>query len=340
MEMFDAMEGLPHNPVVVDNFVKAYSYINRPTYKKIVASISGGADSDIVLDICTRCDKDLKIDYVWFDTGLEYQATKEHLEMLEEWYGISIKKIRAKVPVPVSCKKYGQPFLSKKTSDMIERLQNNDFKWEDEPFEVLYEKYPKCKSALRWWCNAWGNDSQFNIRHNKWLKEFMVANPPSFKISSKCCKYAKKDLIHNVIKENNYDLNIYGVRKAEGGARATAYKSCFDTNIGECDEYRPIFWYSDSDKADYEEACGISHSKCYTEYGLKRTGCCGCPFGRKFEEELAIVEKHEPKLFKAINNIFKDSYDYTRRYKEFANKMERQKKNGIHQMSLFDGEEV
>lgn len=50
---------------------------------------------------------------------------------------------------------------------------------------------------------------------------------------------------------------------------------------------------------------------------MTRTGCAGCPFGSKFEEELEIIEKYEPKLHKAINNIFKDSYEYTRQYREF-----------------------
>lgn len=82
-----------------------------------------------------------------------------------------------------------------------------------------------------------------------------------------------------------------------------------------------MFWYKDSDKSEYEEKCGVTHSKCYTEYGLKRTGCAGCPFGREFEQELEIIKKYEPKLFKAVNNIFGDSYKYTRKYKKFCEEM-------------------
>ena len=49
--------------------------------------------------------------------------------------------------------------------------------------------------------------------------------------------------------------------------------------------------------------------------------CSGCPYGRDFEEELKIIEKYEPKLYKAVNNIFKDSYEYTRKYREFYREM-------------------
>ena len=123
---------------------------------------------------------------------------------------------------------------------------------------------------------------------------------------------------HKFIKNEGYDLNIFGVRRAEGGIRQTAYKSCFDENGEGYDNYRPLFWYTNLDKNNYENNYAIKHSRCYTEYGLKRTGCAGCPFGRDFEQELQIIEKYEPKLFIAVNNIFGDSYDYIRRYKEFC----------------------
>ena len=46
--------------------------------------------------------------------------------------------------------------------------------------------------------------------------------------------------------------------------------------------------------------------------------CAGCPFGRDFEFELEVIEKYEPKLYRAVNNIFGDSYAYTRKYREFC----------------------
>ena len=310
----------PRNQVIGDNLIKAWSKINSTRYKKIKCSVSGGSDSDIVLDICHMCDIDHKIEYVWFDTGLEYQATKEHLKYLEEKYGIEIKPYKAIEPIPSSCKKYGQPFLSKRVSDYMSRLQKYDFCWEDRPFEELIKRYPKCKTALQWWCNKWGENSRFNIDRNKWLKEFIIQNPPHFKISDKCCKYAKKDVGNQCLQNGKYDLDIIGIRKFEGGVRATAYKNCFDETDSGYDNYRPIFWYKDKDKKEYEDSYNVVHSKCYTEYGLKRTGCAGCPFGRNFEEELRVIEKYEPKLYQAVNHIFSDSYTYTRKYREFYKK--------------------
>ena len=91
--------------------IKAYNKINSDTYTKISCAISGGADSDDMMDICYLCDNDKKVAYVWCDTGLEYQATKDHLKYLEEKYGIDIIRIRAAKSIPTSCREYGQPFL-------------------------------------------------------------------------------------------------------------------------------------------------------------------------------------------------------------------------------------
>lgn len=84
-----------------------------------------------------------------------------------------------------------------------------------------------------------GKESSFNIAYNQFLKEFMVQNPPNFKISNKCCHYAKKNTASIFKKRGKFDLNIYGVRKAEGGARRTAYKTCFSSDVDGCDDYRP-----------------------------------------------------------------------------------------------------
>lgn len=322
----------PKDEVIGDNLIKSWAKINSPKYKKILCSVSGGSDSDIIIDICNKCDKERKVDYVWFDTGLEYQATKDHLKYLEEKYNIKIKTAKAIKPIPVSCREYGVPFISKHVSEMISRLQKHNFQWEDQEFDVLVERYCNwsekrqkwvgCYSALLWWCNQ-NRTIRLNIDNNKWLKEFLIVHPPTeIQISNVCCKYAKKNVAHKYVADGNYDLSITGIRRAEGGARASKYKNCFSEGIGGCDNYRPIFWYKNGTKEKYDDHYKVKHSDCYEQYGLKRTGCAGCPFGREFEQELEVIKKYEPKLFKAVNNIFGKSYEYTRQYRVFCKTME------------------
>jgi 3'-phosphoadenosine 5'-phosphosulfate sulfotransferase (PAPS reductase)/FAD synthetase len=330
----EILESLPRNITIVDSFTKAESLLCKGKFKKIVVSVSGGSDSDLIVDIVTRLN--IKATYVYFDTGLEYKATKEHLTYLEQRYGIEIARIRSKCPVPLAVKRVGQPFLSKQVSEYIARLQKVNFKWEDRPYEELVKEYPNSVSALKWWCNYKGEDekpSMFNISRNKWLKEFLIGNPPTFPISNRCCDLAKKQSVEC----NEHILDVVGIRKVEGGVRA-GHNTC--VTFGHHNIYRPIFWYSQADKEEYEQFADIQHSECYTEYGLKRTGCAGCPFGRNFEYELEVLKEHEPNLYKAVCNIFKDSYEYTRKYKKFCERKEnlcKREKIG-YQLNIFDYE--
>lgn len=336
MEVFNLEEEIEK----IDNYqVAKYLMVTNnkiKEYDDIMVSISGGSDSDVILDMFTKLDKDKKIKYVWFDTGLEYKATKEHIKCLEQKYNIEILKEKAIKSIPISVKEYGQPFLSKNISEMIGRLQKYNFDFANDgnkDFEELALKYPKCKSAIKWWCNCNGmnekgeRDSRFNIFGRRFLKEFMIENPPTFKISQKCCKYAKKDVAKNFLKENKIQLNVHGVRKSEGGIRATSYKNCFNSKKTEYDEYLPLFFFLDSDKEYYKEHFNLKNSDCYEIWGFKRTGCAGCPYNPNYKEELRQVGIYEPNMHKACISLFGDSYKYTDAYKEFRdNKKAEEKK--------------
>lgn len=56
----DVIESCPNNQTVINNVIKAYHKINSDAYSKISCAISGGADSDVMLDICYKCDNDKK----------------------------------------------------------------------------------------------------------------------------------------------------------------------------------------------------------------------------------------------------------------------------------------
>lgn len=311
-------------------FAKGCTYL-QPYNMPIMCGISGGSDSDVLLDIIVKLCAHTQVDVrpVFFNTGIEMQATLNHINYLRERYNIQIEEVKARKPVPLACKQYGVPFLSKYVSDMISRLQRYDFKWEDESYEVLVERYPKCKGALRWWCNMNGESSSFNISANSKLKEFMIKNPPQFKISNKCCHYSKKLPSEEYCKSNDIKMVVLGIRKAEGGIRSTAYKSCYSDCRSSYNSWRPLFWFTDADKQEYVRHNRIVHSDCYKLYGLSRTGCAGCPFGRDFETELQVLKKYEPKVYKAVMNIFGDSYEYTRAYMKFK------KRGGAVHKKLF-----
>ena len=83
---------------------------------------------------------------------------------------------------------------------------------------------------------------------------------------------------------------------------------------------RPLYYFSDSDKAWYKEYDGIRYSDAYEVYGLKRTGCCGCSISARAVEDLEKIRPYEPNVVKAAWNIFGDSYRYREAYDEYKAK--------------------
>lgn len=310
------------NLTIVDSIAKTKSILNGYVNKTVRVAYSGGRDSDDVMWLLKYCGYD--VIGVFYDTGIEYSATHAHIDYMRS-VGFNIETIKAVRPVPTSNRKYGHPFISKQVSDMLERLQRHNFDFKSDgnlPFDTLYRKYPKCKSALRWWTNTHFGHSN-NISWNSGLKEFLIEYGLDFKVSGKCCDGAKKLPIKLYAKKLNVDLMILGIRKAEGGTRTKRYKNCYvehstSYNYG---LYFPLFWWKKVDRDFFDGVLNIKHSDCYSTYGLERTGCFGCPFGLDFEKELRVIENYEPRLFNAAKNIFDESYSHTRKYREFRDKL-------------------
>jgi 3'-phosphoadenosine 5'-phosphosulfate sulfotransferase (PAPS reductase)/FAD synthetase len=321
VSILDVLKDAPRNLTIEDALTKCYSVLKD--HERVVASVSGGSDSDVIMDLIIRCGGKGKTRFVFFNTGLEYEATKEQLNFLRDKYDVEIEVIPPIKPIPLCVRQYGAPFWSKHVSEMMMRLQRHNFKWEDEPFDVLLQRYPGCKVALQWWCNEHREKSPYNISRVRLMKEFVVANPPTFKSSNKCCHYAKKEPAKRFVETADCDLNCNGMRKAEGGSRMFRISSCYTSSLGGADQYRPIFWFSDADKAEYEAHYGVTHSDCYKVWGMKRTGCAGCPFGRNYEQELELAKQYEPKFYAAMLKVFGESYEYRRQFEAFR---EEQKK--------------
>lgn len=81
-----------------------------------ICSYSGGSDSDIMIDIIERTRKAFNlpaVKYVFFNTGLEMKATRDHVKRISEKYGVEIQECRPKINIVQASRKYGIPFVSK-----------------------------------------------------------------------------------------------------------------------------------------------------------------------------------------------------------------------------------
>lgn len=322
-----------------------------------ICSYSGGSDSDIMLDLIERTRKIFPsmppIKYVFFNTGLEMQATKDHVKEVAEKYGVEIEECRPKINIVKASREHGQPFVSKIMSAGLEGWQKKGIplsiadeyaQAEDKAAKrkELRERYPKCESTINFLCccNKDGEprpNIQLVINSSKYMLDFIKEQPPEFKISAKCCDYCKKQLAHRVQKP--YDLIITGERQDEGGMRSVpkseqwyeANTMCFYEQSDGKHRLRPLYYVTDKDKAWYKEYYKITYSDAYEVYGLTRTGCCGCPISYKAVDDLEKIRPYEPNVVKAAWNIFGDSYRYRQAYNAYKEQRKaEEKKEKMH----------
>lgn len=333
-----------------------------------ICSYSGGADSDILIDVIERAREIFSlppVKYVFFNTGLEMKATKDHVKATAEKYGVEIETVRPKVNIVMASRKYGIPFVSKIMSAGLSEWQKKEVplsvaqeydRAEDKQAKrlELKERYPKCESVLNFLCccNSKGEprpNIQLVINSSKYMRDFIGEYPPDFKISAECCTYCKKNVAHQI--QKGYDMVITGERRDEGGMRSVPRKDntsmCFTETASGQYRLRPLYYVSDADKAWYKEYYGLRYSDAYEVYGLTRTGCCGCPISYKAIADLELIRPYEPNLVKAAWNVFGKSYTYRQKYNAYkAERMEQEKaekkrreQEEYQGISLFDAVE-
>ena len=324
-------------------------------HPRAICSYSGGSDSDIMIDLIERTRMVFNLPpvvYVFFNTGLEMQATKDHVKATAAKYRVEIREERPKISIVQSARIHGIPFVSKIMSGGLSDWQKKGIplsiaeeyeKAEDKATKrkELKERYPKCESVINFLCccNSAGEprpNIQLVINSSKYMRDFINEYPPNFKISAKCCDYCKKDIAHKVQKD--FDMVITGERRDEGGMRSVPRKDCTtmcftETTSGQF-RLRPLYYVSDKDKAWYKEAYGIKYSDAYEVYGLKRTGCCGCPISYRAVEDLEKIRPYEPNVVKAAWNIFGASYEYRKKYNKYKKERMEEEKNK-DQISMF-----
>lgn len=335
-------------------------------HPKAICSYSGGADSDIMIDLIEGEYGVRKyipslppVKYVFFNTGLEMKATIDHVKATSEKYGVDIEEARPKVSIVQASRQYGIPFVSKIMSAGLSEWQKKGV-----PLSIaegyaqaenkaakraeLKERYPKCESLINFLCccNSAGEprpNIQLVINSSKYMLDFIGEFPPDFQISAKCCDYCKKQPAHRIQKD--YEMIITGERRDEGGMRSVPRKDCTTMCFTETDDgqfrLRPLYYVTDADKAWYKQEFGVRYSDAYEVYGLTRTGCCGCPISYKTVEDLEKIRPFEPNVVKAAWNIFGKSYEYRAKYNDYK---ERRKKEELRKKAEkletdFDGAE-
>lgn len=305
-------------------------------HPKAVCSYSGGSDSDILIHLIeqVRSIYNLpEVDYIFFNTGLEMEATKRHVRETAEKYGVEIKTVRPRKNIIQATREYGQPFISKAISQGLNCVQQKLIPFEivDEyaaaqdktiKYRELRDRYPNSSIGINCLCSCDSHGtpqhSQMGINSSVYLIDFIRENPIPFNVSSRCCNICKKEPARKI--EKCYEMEITGERRAEGGIRSVpnrGNRSCFEELANFSYRLKPLYYVTKGDKSWYKEYYGIRYSDAYEVYGLKRTGCCGCAISARATQDLELIRPYEPNVVKAAWNIFGDSYRYREKYNEY-----------------------
>lgn len=276
------------------------------TNGKCYVSFSGGKDSTVILAIIKMCEEIYTIPKngipaVYCDTGIELGATRDFVRWCRDnWYS-SVEIIRPKVTFKWVLDNKGKPLKSKMKSQYIQRYQRGK-EGKQGAFEALIlgvtrQGKPCIKTKIA--------DKDFHLVHDAF----------DIKASSKCCEYLKKKPFLDWQKQNHMKGYLTGLRSSEGGARELATikrvqaggKLCTATR-GDTIIKMPIIDWTDEDVDQFIKQYKVPLSKAYTEYGMRRTGCMGCPFSRELKDNLKVLWDYEPNRYKASMFFLKDVY--------------------------------
>lgn len=291
-----------------NKLIKNYHLTDGQTY----LAFSGGRDSTVVFFLILLAIElgqlpQGSIPCVFADTKIEYDAIYEFVDMINNEYKC-VKRVVPKKSFIEVLKKYGLPSISKMKSELLSTWINQR---ENDQRESMY----RCKCLLH---------NEFDITKQDGTRRYVVSKNKiankhihflhddlEYKVSSKCCDYLKKKPFKDYAKQNNMNGYLSGVRIGEGGARSIAYKTC--TSVSQINgrsvyHTMPIWDWADGDIQKFIDYFDIPLSRCYTEYGLDRTGCAGCPYAKDLYANLKVLHDFEPKKYKFWINLLEKVY--------------------------------
>ena len=300
--------------ILQDRIQKIQQIICKYGEENFYISYSGGKDSNVLSKLIDMALPDNRIPRVYCNTGIEYKAIADFVKAkaaADDRFII----IQPKVPIKRMLEEKGYPFKSKMHAKTVCQYQRGGFN------SRYVRAYIGMEKTLK------GND--VNRQCPKILR-YQFSNSNTLKISDKCCEELKEKPLDAWMKEHKKPFKILGIMREEGGRRFNAQCLAFKPN-GKLKAFQPLSpltkeweeWFIEK----YEIDLPILY---YPPYNFERTGCKGCPFAVKLQEQLKTLEKYFPAEAKQCEYIWKPVYDEYRRLGY------RLRKADENQISFFD----
>ena len=257
-------------------------------------SFSGGKDSTALHYLIDEALPKNTIPRVFIDTGIEYKSIVEFVRKFAERDKrfVIIKPSRNIVAM---LQKYGYPFKSKDHAKILHTYQRSGI-------------LPSVKSYL----------DPTRISKYGCPQKLLPQFTPDYKlkVSPHCCEGLKKQPIGRWSRENNRPIAITGIRASEGGARSR-HSNCL--SFGGKDnkspkKFHPLLPVTDETLEWFIETRGFELCELYyPPFNFERTGCKGCPFNIRLQDQLDVMQSLLPYERKQCEIIWEPVYAEYRR---------------------------
>ena len=254
-------------------------------------SLSGGKDSTVLHHLLDMAIPENRIPRVFINTGIEYVDIVKFVKALAR-DDDRIHIVNNRRNIRKTLDEYGYPFKSKIHSKWVDIYQRNGKNKATENYLGEGEKqlYRQCPQDLK----------------------YQFTDQCTLRISDKCCLKMKEEPFSNWQKENNKPIRIVGVMRAEGGRRMKA--KCLAFKGDKLSHFQPLAVISKEWEEWFIKQYNVKLCRLYYEpFNFERTGCKGCPFTIKLQEQLETLEKYLPNERKQCEILWKPVYEEYRR---------------------------
>lgn len=275
-----------------DRLQKIQQIIRKYGEENFYISFSGGKDSTVLSALVDMALPGNKIPRVYANTGIEFNMIRDFVfDMSKTDDRVVI--IKPSVPIKPMLEKEGYPFKSKIHSNCVNLYQTD-------PTKNMWKGYTGQRPE--YWHTT--------TCPKKLMYQFTEEN--NLRISDICCVKMKEEPLKNWAKDNERNIAIIGIMKAEGGRRTQS--TCLQFSGKKVKKFQPLVAVTKEWEDWFIKEYEINICDIYKDpYNFDRTGCKGCPFNIHLQNELDVLEKYFPAERKQCEIIWKPVYDEYRR---------------------------
>lgn len=287
-----------------DRLQKIRQIINKYGEENFYVSFSGGKDSTVLSALVDMACPENKIPRVYANTGIEYRLILEFVEKMKaENHSWELIILKPTIPIKSMLEKEGYPFKSKEHSQRWREFKKSGFELKHiQRYLGLYRRPKDTDNTIKRYSCPKKLRYQFTEEYRE----------NGLRISDKCCERLKEEPLHIWQEKNGRPYGIVGIMKEEGGRRNLAH--CLAFKKKGWFNFQPLVVVTKAWEDWFIEQYHIDISDIYKPpYNFERTGCKGCPFALKLQNELDILEKFFPNERKQCEAIWKPVYDEYRR---------------------------